>query len=139
VGQTSAPQRRIRLAGGGRIRTGHLVVSWLRGITTVERGCREASDKRMSGFSAERPSRRNYSAERLIGRIASVFEIVPALLHALPKVNRIRLAHPGWLPYPASILNPASASLGIPFRFLFLARGSREIWRRADEILAGRA
>ena len=57
-----------------------IVVSWLRGTTTVERGCREASDKRMSGFSAERPIRRNYSAERLIGRIAGVFEIVPALL-----------------------------------------------------------
>src|SRR5260370_42512446 len=58
---------------------------------------------------------------------------MPALdfrLNTLPKVNRIRLPHPGWPPGPASILNQISDSLGIPFRFLFHARRSRTASRR---------
>ena len=46
-------------------------------------------------------------------------------LNPFPKINRIRLPHPGWPPsLPASILNQISDSLGIPFRFLFHARRS---------------
>src|SRR5262249_35393818 len=40
-------------------------------------------------------------------------------LNPLPKVNRIRLSHPCWPPYPASILNQTSDSLGIPFDSYF--------------------
>ena len=48
-------------------------------------------------------------------------------LNPFPKINRIKLPHPCWPPsLPASILNQISDSLGIPFRFLFHARCSRE-------------
>src|SRR5262249_40386568 len=50
----------------------------------------------------------------------------------LPKVNRIRLSHPCWPPYPASILNQTSDSLGIPFDSYFTldALGGYLIGRR---------
>src|SRR3984893_6624314 len=57
-------------------------------------------------------------------------------LNPLPKVNRIRLSHPCWPPFPASILNQTSASLGIPFRFLFHARGSSQALRQVEGILS---
>src|SRR5262249_53142545 len=45
--------------------------------------------------------------------------------HPSPQLNRMRLSHACWPPPPARILNQISKPLGIPLRFLFLARCSR--------------
>ena len=59
---------------------------------------------------------------------------LPALnfrLNTLPKVNRIRLSHPCWPPFPSQHLESEFRSLGIPFQFLFQARRSRTRGKRS--------
>jgi hypothetical protein len=45
-------------------------------------------------------------------------------LNPFPQLDRMWLPHACWPPSPASILNQISNPLGIPIRFLFLARCS---------------